>query len=147
AAADTAYPTNGYQNPTGPFGLPPAHPILSDFGLPVDLNFDATGLTLAQIVAAYNGSGGGTPVDISSTGLPWIQYGRVHGAPNGLEGDAFSVVDPLPQAQTVGSLNLPRIDETLGLYVDATGYFHAPAGTSVKWLRGGEANDHGNTWY
>src|SRR5262249_17793842 len=61
--------------------------------------------------------------------------------------DAFSVVDPLPQAVTVGSLNLSRIDETLGLYVDSTGFFHGAAGTHVKWLRGGVANDHGNTWY
>ena len=148
AFADTAFPTNAYQNPTGPFNLPPAQPILSDFGLPVaDPNFNPTGMTTAQIVAAYNGSGGGTPVSIASTGLAWIQYVRISGASGGVNVDALSVVDPLPAPVTVGAFNPAQLDQTLGLYVDATGVFQGTAGTSVKWLRGGVANTYGNTWY
>lgn len=144
---DTPFPTNGYQNPTGNFDLPPTNPIFSDFGRPVDLSFDETGLTLEQIVAAYNGSGGGLPVDIAGTGLSWIQYVRIHGADFGVEIDALSVVNPLPEAVTVGSFSTSGVDEELGLYVDAKGFFQGTSGTSVKWLRGGTINVHGNDWY
>ena len=44
AFADTAFPTNGFRNPTA-FDLPPANPILSDFGRPVNLSFNEIGLT------------------------------------------------------------------------------------------------------
>lgn len=143
--ADTAFPTNGFQNPTGPFDLPPANPIFTDFGLPVDLDFNETGLTLAQIVAAYNGSGGGTPVDISSTGLEWIKFVRVHGAADGVELDAFSVVNPLPAFTTTSQFALVPTDTQLGLYADPSGFFQS--GNDAKWLRGSVVNAHGNTWY
>ncbi len=101
AFADSAFPTNGFLNPTGPSDPPPADAIPSDFSIPVDPSFDPTGLTLEQIIAGYNGSGGGTPVDIAETGLSWIQYVRVSGAPDGVEVDAFSAVDPTPPAVTI----------------------------------------------
>lgn len=146
AAADTAYPTNGYVNPTGPFDLPPDQPIESDFGRPVDLSFDAAGLSLEQIVAAYNGSGGGTAVDISETGLPWIQYVRITGADGGVEIDALSIVNPLPDPVTVAEMVAREFDETLGLYRPAAGYYEGWAGSSARWLRG-EDNAFGNPWY
>ncbi len=145
--ADTAFPTNGYRNPTGPFDPPPTSPIPSDFGLPVNLSFSETGLTLAQIVAAYNGSGGGTPVDISSTGLPWIQYVRIHGATGGVEVDALSVVNPFPAPTPVGSVNLAKIDSTLGLYMAPSGFYQGSGSSNYKWLRSSVPNQHGNTWY
>jgi hypothetical protein len=147
AFADTAFPTNGYQNPTGPFDPPPTNAIPSDFGLPVNLSFNETGLTLAQIVAAYNGSGGGTPVDISSTGLPWIQYVRVSGAAGGVEVDAMSVVNPLPAPTPISSLSLSQIDATLGLYAPSNGFFQGANGVNNKWLLSSVRNSHGNFWY
>jgi len=95
--ADTAFPTNGFLNPGALFTRPPADAIPSNFGIPVDPLFDPTGLTLDQIIAGYAGSGGGTAVDISSTGLEWIQYVRVLGAMNGVEVDAFAVVNSVPE--------------------------------------------------
>jgi hypothetical protein len=145
AFADTAFPTNGFRNPTGAFDLPPANPILSDFGRPVNLSFNEIGLTLNQIVDAYNGSGGGTPVDIASTGLQWIQYVRLHGAAGGVEVDALSVVNPMPLPSSAGDFIMAGFDQDLGLYVDATGYFQG-AGANIKWVRG-LANQFGNTWY
>jgi hypothetical protein len=145
--ANTAFPTNAYRNPTGPFDLPPASAQLSDFGLPVDVNFNVAGLNLSQIEAAYNGSGGGTPVDISSTGLPWIQYVRINGAATGsVNLDALSVVDPLPPAVAVGSFGTQQLDATLGLHVDAGGFYQGYAGADAKWLRG-QPNAFGNSWY
>ena len=145
--ADNAFPTNGYQNPTGPFDLPPAHPTLSDFGLPVSPGFNPAGMTLAQVVAAYHGSGGGTAVDVSSTGLAWIQYVRLTGGANGTDLDALSVVDPLPKSVTVLNFNLTYLDQKLGLYVDPTGLIESATGSGVEWLKSSVPNAYGNTWY
>ncbi|TWT34649.1 PEP-CTERM sorting domain-containing protein [Blastopirellula retiformator] len=91
--ADTAFPTLGYQDTAYSGSGNSGGTILTDFTKPVDPSFDATGLTEAAINAAYNGSGGGTGVDIGSVGLEWIQYVRVSLAGgSAIEIDAFADV-------------------------------------------------------
>lgn len=55
----------------------PAGNIPTDFTKAVDPSFNPMGKTLAQIIAGYNGSGGGTGVDIASTGLDFIRFVRL----------------------------------------------------------------------
>jgi len=52
---------------------------------PIDPNLTAAslnGLTVAEVINAYNGSAGGTGFDISTLGLGWIQYVRIENDPN-----------------------------------------------------------------
>jgi hypothetical protein len=98
ALADAAFPTLGYLDLSNPYATVPGT-ILSDFTRPVDPAFSAMGLNFTQIVAGYNGSGGGTGVDIGSTGLNWIQYVRItnpSAAAVNVDIDAFSIVTPVP---------------------------------------------------
>jgi hypothetical protein len=71
-------PTIGYRD-SGPFDdLPGAIP--TDFTVPTNPLFipdDFAGITLAEILALYDGSGGGTPIDISASGLESIRYVRI----------------------------------------------------------------------
>ncbi|MGH7242233.1 MAG: hypothetical protein ACREJD_02310 [Phycisphaerales bacterium] len=55
----------------------PAGKIPTDFTKAVDPSFNPIGKSLAEIIAGYNGSGGGTGVDISSTGLDFIRFVRI----------------------------------------------------------------------
>lgn len=55
----------------------PAGNIPADFTKAVDPSFNPIGKTLAEIIAGYNGSGGGTGVDIASTGLDFIRFVRL----------------------------------------------------------------------
>ncbi len=99
--SDGAFPTMGYQDvldafPTVPGNLP------TDFHRPVNPAVDPTGFNMAQLIAAYDGSGGGVSLDISQTGLPWIQYIRFTNLNDPASGitpeiDAVSIV-PEPRA-------------------------------------------------
>lgn len=106
------FPTDGYLD-SGPFDAT-AGSVLSDFQTPVDpsltlANFD--GLSLAQIRALYAGSGGGTPIDIASSGLSVVEYVRVS-VPDDLdpttslnaEVDALSVVPSAGAGWLLGGL-------------------------------------------
>jgi hypothetical protein len=56
----------------------------------------------------YNGSGGGTGVDISGTGLDWIQYVKIYqdaGDTWSAEVDAFADV-AVPEPATIALLGL-----------------------------------------
>ncbi|MBX3379825.1 MAG: hypothetical protein KF805_07000 [Phycisphaeraceae bacterium] len=55
----------------------PAGNIPTDFTKAVDPSFNPIGKTLAEIIAGYNGSGGGTGVDFASTGLDFIRFVRI----------------------------------------------------------------------
>jgi len=55
-------------------------------------------LTVAEALALYDGSGGGTSFDIGALGLDWIQYVRVEGKGNI---DAFAAVSPVPEPATL----------------------------------------------
>jgi hypothetical protein len=65
----------------------------------VDPSIAWTGKTYTEILALYGGSGGGTGIDISVTGLSWIQYVKVYQDVTdtwSAEIDAFADVAPEP---------------------------------------------------
>ncbi|MFG0286106.1 MAG: hypothetical protein ACF8R7_16940 [Phycisphaerales bacterium JB039] len=104
--ADGVYPTLGYLDITDPFQTTPGS-VLSDFTRPVDPSFDATGLSLSEIIAGYDGSGGGAGIDIGLFGLDAISFVRItNPAGSGLtpEIDAFADVAPVPAPATVVAL-------------------------------------------
>lgn len=103
-SADGLFPTIGYLDVTDPLateiGSAP-----SDFTKPVNPSFDPRGLTLAEIIAGYNGSGGGVGVDISSTGLSSISYVRISNLTSAQvlpEIDAIADVAAVPEPATLG---------------------------------------------
>lgn len=66
----------------------PAGNIPTDFTKAVDPSFNPIGKTLAEIIAGYNGSGGGTGVDFASTGLDFIRFVRLSN-PDGNSGNIY----------------------------------------------------------
>jgi hypothetical protein len=106
--ADTSFPTLGYLDLSDPYAASPGA-ILSDFTRPVNPAFSAAGRSFAQIVSGYDGSGGGTGIDIASTGLNWIQYVRISNpstAGINVDIDAFSIVTPIPSPSGLALLAL-----------------------------------------
>lgn len=104
--ADDLFATLGYNDSPGPFESGGADP--TDFTMPVDPSIqvgDFAGLSFAEVVALYNGSGGGVPVDLAGTGLGWIQYVRVRDPfddGRGPEVDGFADVAPIPEPGALG---------------------------------------------
>ncbi len=97
--ADGLFPTNGYADLTDPFA-PSAGAVPTNFTRPVDPAFNPIGKTYAEILAGYNGSGGGVGVDLASTGLASISYVRITtpaGALSLPEIDAFADVAAVPE--------------------------------------------------
>lgn len=101
-SGDSAYPTNGYlwdaENAVWT-------DTLSDFTKPVNPDLTvSSGDTAAEIIAAYEGSGGGTGYDLDDlydlygVTLDWIQYIKVEGISgySGGEIDAFADVAASP---------------------------------------------------
>lgn len=72
----SGYPTLGYQDLDSPYSTNQGT-ILTDFTKAVDPSFNPIGKTFNEIVAGYNGSGGGTGVDFSATGLDFIRFVRL----------------------------------------------------------------------
>lgn len=105
ANADTLFPTQGYLD-SGLFDEAPGS-LPTDFFRPVNPALslaDFDGLTYAGALALYDGSGGGTPIDIGSTGLFEASYVRISVLDDGNTGtslnaemDAFARV-PEPSA-------------------------------------------------
>ncbi len=96
--ADAEFPTLGYTDLTDPYALSPGN-VLSDFTRPVNPALNTAGMTFAQLVAAYNGSGGGSGVDLASVGLPVIQFVRIvnpAGSNTTVEIDAVTDVSSVP---------------------------------------------------
>lgn len=99
------FPAMGYRD-GGPFDDTPGS-LLTDFTRPVDPSLtlsDFDGLSLAQIRALYDGSGGGTGIDISGSGLGAITHVRIEAPDDGdpgrvsnVEIDAFAAV-PEPRS-------------------------------------------------
>jgi hypothetical protein len=109
-SADGPFPTVGYLDIAEPF--PSADgAVLSDFTKPVNpaaLN-SVAGMSTAQIIAAYDGSGGGLGVDISSTGLASISYIRFSNPLGSLktpEIDAVADVRAMPEPAAIALLTL-----------------------------------------
>jgi hypothetical protein len=105
-AADGLFPTLGYTDLTDPYSPTPGS-VLTDFTRPVDPSFTIpAGTTFAQIVAGYNGSGGGFGVDIASSGLSIVNFVRISVDPTAQfvpEIDGFAVV-PAPGASVLLAL-------------------------------------------
>ncbi len=94
---DTAFPTQAYlwDSENGEWT-----DTESDFTKPVDPDLAETllagGMSAADAIALYNGSGGGTGFDLAESDYDWIQYVRVEGISgfSGGEVDAFADVAP-----------------------------------------------------
>ncbi len=97
--------------------------VQSDFTKPVNpalTDADFKGLTAAQAIALYDGSGGGAGFDLGESGYDWIQYIRVTGVSgySGGEIDAFADVSPLSKS---GSVPEPSSAAVLGSLITAVG--------------------------
>jgi hypothetical protein len=93
---DATFPALGYLDLTSPYATSPGS-VPSDFTKPIDPSLkidDFMGKNFAQVLALYDGSGGGIPIDIGGTGLAEAWYVRIS-VPVGAETpefDAFAVV-------------------------------------------------------
>lgn len=97
--AEGLFPTLGYLDLDSAFATSPGL-LPSDFTKPVDPSFDPAGLPFDQIVAGYNGSGGGAGVDLASVGLSQISFVRITVAADAMfvpEIDAFADVRGVPE--------------------------------------------------
>jgi hypothetical protein len=94
--ADSLFPTQGYLD-SGPFDAVPGT-VPTDFRRPMNPSLNLSsfdGLNYAQSLALYDGSGGGTPIDIAGSGLGAVNFVRISvplNASGPAEIDAFSVV-------------------------------------------------------
>ena len=103
---DGKFPTVGYLDTTDPFA-PTAGAVLSDFTKPVNPAALASvaGLNTAQIIAAYDGSGGGSGIDLAGSGLSSISFVRIlnpAGSLRTIEIDALADVRAVPEPTTIG---------------------------------------------
>jgi hypothetical protein len=110
AEADAAFPTLGYADLTDPYATNPGN-LPSDFTRPVNPAFNPAGLTFAQLVSAYAGSGGGTGIDIAASGLSAVSYIRItNPSPTDtVEIDALSRVTPIPTPPIAPALLAPLL--------------------------------------
>ncbi len=99
------FPTLGYSDLTDPYAVV-AGTVESDFTRPVDPTFDPMGKSFAQVLAAYAGSGGGTGLDIASSGLSAISFLRISVTSGELLIDGVSDVAAVPSPATLASLGL-----------------------------------------
>jgi len=74
---------------------------------PVDPNLtgaDLAGMTVAEVIEAYQGSAGGTGFDISIFGLDWIQYVRINDDP---ESQVTTEIDAVADVSCCGDYRHP----------------------------------------
>lgn len=109
AEADAAFPTLGYADLADPYATTPGS-VLSDFTHPVNPAFNPAGLSYAQLLAGYAGSGGGTGIDIAASGLTAISFIRItNPSPTDtVEIDALSRVAPIP-APSIALVLVPAL--------------------------------------
>ena len=109
---DALFPMLGYLDLTGPYDPDPGS-VPSDFTRPVDpaLTYaDFDGSSFDQILALYDGSGGGIPFDLAGTGLSEVYYVRIdvlEGATSP-EFDALAAVPEPTTALLLGGLVLAQ---------------------------------------
>lgn len=95
---DGGSPTLGYLDLDGPYSTSRGR-VRSEFTRPVNPSFDPSGRSFAEIVAGYDGSGGGMPIDIADTGLSrvsFIRFTMPMSAVGTAEIDAVAVVRAIP---------------------------------------------------
>ncbi len=71
---------------------------------PVDPKLNVEGMTVAQMIDAYNGSAGGTGFDIAVLGLDWIQYVRIEDDP---ATTATTEIDAIADVSSCGDYKHP----------------------------------------
>lgn len=103
AAPVGRFPTLGYLDLAGPYETSPGT-ALTNFNLPVDPSLNPTGLTFTQLVAAYNGSGGGRGIDLSGSGLSSVSYVRITNATGAAAISIDAVADVIPSPATLALL-------------------------------------------
>lgn len=121
---------------------------------------DFAGMTVAQVAAAYNGSAGGTGLDLQdlapadyaalatdpNTGMKWIRYVRIEnpkdesGEYYGVGSEVDAVADVFPRR--TGDANLDGVVDASD-YMRLKGKLGSPAG--VDWWEGGDFDDDGTT--
>jgi hypothetical protein len=100
------WPTQAYLD-VGPQSPTPGQ-SLSDFTRPMDpalTQADFADLSFAQAMALYDGSGGGTPIDISSTGLSSVRFVRID-VPEIPDGDIVVDIDAFAAVPEPGTAAL-----------------------------------------
>jgi hypothetical protein len=107
---DGKFPTVGYLDVTDPFA-DTAGSLLSDFTKPVNPASlaNVAGLNTAQIIAAYDGSGGGSGIDLAGSGLSSISFVRISNPVASLrtiEIDALAAVRAVPEPATIGLITM-----------------------------------------
>lgn len=99
-AAESLFPTLGYLDAM-PYAAAPGS-VPSDFLRPVDPTItigDLVGLPYEELVARYDGSGGGTGIDIGALGLAEIRFVRFDGPiASGFSPEIDAVADVAPLA-------------------------------------------------
>jgi hypothetical protein len=108
--ADGKFPTVGYLDTTDPFAAT-AGSVLSDFTKPVNpaALTNVVGMNTAQIIAAYDGSGGGSGIDLASSGLSSVSFVRISnpaGSLRTIEIDAVADVRAVPEPATAALVAL-----------------------------------------
>ncbi len=71
---------------------------------PVDPNLSVAGKTVAEMIAAYDGSAGGTGFDIAVLGLEWIQYVRIEDDP---DSNVTTEIDAISDVSCCGDYKHP----------------------------------------
>lgn len=98
------FPTQGYRD-TAPFDAPPGFDP-TDFTQPMNPTLsqaDFAGLSYAEALSLYSGSGGGTPIDIAASGLDAVRFVKIETLDTG--GDDISVeIDALAAVPEPASL-------------------------------------------
>jgi len=101
--ADGLYPTYAYTDLLDPFPTT-AGSIPTNFTKPVNPALDVVDKTFAEVLADYNGSGGGAGIDIGAWGFSQITFVRLSNSLNATsvpEVDAFADVAAVPEPATL----------------------------------------------
>jgi hypothetical protein len=123
--ADSAFPTHAYKWDRATTNWTSD---LMDFTKPVNpalqTVFSTGGLTAADGIDLYDGSGGGTGFDLRESGFAWIQYIKVEGLdPDFTDGevDAFATVRPMRVGDTLSIAPENILSNTAALFFQNPG--------------------------
>jgi len=115
-SADGLFPTYAFSDIVDPFptveGSTP-----TNFTKPVNPALEIVGKTFAEIITAYDGSGGGAGIDIGAIGFDQITHVRISNPADALtvpEIDAFADVTPVPEPATLIFAGMMGIAALLG---------------------------------